>query len=94
MKYLAALGMAINQFFNAATGGLPDESTSSRVGRARDRGAKPAAIACHLLDWTDPRDGDGPLGDHCAQSVAKHLKRQQDRIARMEAEGAANVLPD
>lgn len=88
MKFLFGILIALNQLTNAVTGGLPDESVSSRVGRSRDRGGKVAAGVCHFLDWTDPRDGDGPKGDHCDAAIAKHIQRQEERMERMKLEGA------
>ena len=70
------------QLMNAALGGKADETISSRVGRARDRGSSSAAKLCDVLDWLDPRDGDGLSGDHCSIAVRLHEKRLQDALKR------------
>ena len=72
--FLLGLSMAFNQLFNAMTGGNPDMSTSARAGYARDKGAKVGAVACHILDWLDPRDGDSPKGDHCDIAVQHDIE--------------------
>ena len=70
--WLLAVSMGFNQLFNVLTGGNPDMSVSARAGYARDKGAKLGAGVCHLLDWLDPHDGDGPEGNHCDVAVQHH----------------------
>jgi hypothetical protein len=74
--WLVAVAIAGNQLANALMGGSPHMGPSARAGFAREHGSKGGRIACHLLDWVDPRDGDGPHGDHCDQSVAIYWVRQ------------------
>lgn len=85
-RWLGGVAMSLNQLFNALTGGNPDEAFSSRVGHARDAGSRTAAGVCHVLDWIDLRDGDGPRGDHCTSSVAIHQ-------ARVRAEATRTGIP-
>lgn len=69
--------MALNQLGNALTGGNPDMSMSARAGYAREKGSKGGALACKLLDWLDPRDGDSPNGDHCEIAIRNFEKSRQ-----------------
>lgn len=47
--YLYRVTVSINQFLNTLTGGNPDETLSSRWGRAKKRGSKSAKVACSVL---------------------------------------------
>ena len=55
--------LAIDQFFNALTGGDEDETISSRIGKAVER-KSPCWIChtlCKMLHWIDP--------NHCQESI-------------------------
>lgn len=54
------LAVAFDQLVNAAIGGDPDETISSRAARGRDDGDKRWCLLCRVLDWIDP--------DHCNRS--------------------------
>jgi len=54
------IAIAFDQLANALIGGDPDETISSRAGKARRRGAPWACLLCGLLDMIDPR--------HCAKA--------------------------
>lgn len=54
------LAVAFDQLVNAAIGGDPDETISSRAARGRDRGEWNWCLLCRVLDWIDP--------DHCNKS--------------------------
>jgi hypothetical protein len=82
-KWLGTVMVALNQLGNAVLGGSPDMAISARTGLAREHGSRMAAGWCHVLDWVDPRDGDGPRGDHCAMSVDVYRAR-----TRVRAQGA------
>lgn len=54
--------IAVDQWGNAVTGGAPDETISSRAGRAQTkRGRWFARLLCWALDKLDP--------GHCAKAV-------------------------
>ncbi|MGH6954422.1 MAG: hypothetical protein ACREGL_09585 [Alphaproteobacteria bacterium] len=53
--------VAIDQLGNALVGGDPDETISSRAGKANASGRRWARALCWLLDRIDP--------GHCADSV-------------------------
>lgn len=53
--------IGIDQLANAITGGDPDETISSRAGKARRQGRWWGCVLCRLLDRIDPR--------HCAESI-------------------------
>jgi len=73
-RWLLGLSMALNQLANALLGGNPDMSVSARAAYAREHGNKVGASVCHVLDWLDPHDGDGPRGDHCDVAIAHDLE--------------------
>lgn len=60
-QYIHNLLIAIDQLVNAVCGGDPDETISSRLGKAQDRGSRFACVFCRLLDVLDK--------DHCRNSV-------------------------
>ena len=53
--------IGIDQLANAITGGDPDETISSRAGKARRQGRWWGCVLCRLLDRIDPR--------HCAEAI-------------------------
>lgn len=53
-SYVYRVMVSMNQTVNTILGGEPDETLSSRWGRARARGSKPAKAACWVLDKIDP----------------------------------------
>lgn len=59
--YLRKQLIAIDQLFNTAAGGEPDETISSRLGRDQKAGDEFAGAACKVLDVFEK--------DHCAISV-------------------------
>lgn len=52
--YVYRVLVSINQLTNTLLGGHPDETLSSRWGRAKKRGNKAARAACRVLAITDP----------------------------------------
>ena len=62
-RYIWNLLIAVDQFFNAAFGGDPDETISSRLGKAHRNGTCNwfQKRLCDLLDWIDP--------NHCIDSI-------------------------
>ena len=53
--------IGIDQLANAISGGDPDETISSRAGKARRQGRWWGCVLCRLLDRIDPR--------HCAEAI-------------------------
>jgi hypothetical protein len=53
--------IALDQAFNALLGGDPDETLSSRAGKAKKDNKRWGCVLCGFLDWFD----DG----HCEKSV-------------------------
>ena len=62
-KYLLNILLAIDFLGNALTGGDPEETISSRMGKKRAKGkeCKICKVLCKFLDWLDPR--------HCADAI-------------------------
>lgn len=60
-QYIHNLLIAIDQFANTICGGDPDETISSRLGKAQGRGSRFACVLCRLLDVFDK--------NHCHNSV-------------------------
>jgi len=62
-RYIVNVLIALDQFANALMGGDPDETISSRAGRALRSKHKPlwARVLCWLLNWIDPR--------HCIDAI-------------------------
>jgi len=61
VNYLWNILISIDQFFNTLFGGNPDETISSRAGKARRNGKKWGKVLCTVLDKIDP--------DHCNKSI-------------------------
>ncbi|MGE3433351.1 MAG: hypothetical protein AB7I22_20360 [Ramlibacter sp.] len=57
------LSVAFDQLGNAAGNGDPDETISSRAGKARLQGRVWGCVLCKVLDWLDP--------DHCARMIER-----------------------
>lgn len=60
-KWAINVGIAFDQFWNAVSGGFPDETISSRWGRASRRGAWYGRWGCAFLGWLDP--------GHCEKAI-------------------------
>lgn len=78
-KWFLAFTIGANQFVNALMGGHPDETVSSRLGRAREHGgkfSKGACVALERIDWRRDKQ------DHCARAIVEHQKRLQDAQER------------
>ena len=60
-KWATNVAIGFDQFWNAVTGGSPDETISSRWGRASRRGAWYGRAGCAFLGWLDP--------GHCEKAV-------------------------
>lgn len=61
-SYFWNLLIALDQFANTAIGGDPDETISSRFGRAiREGRCRGCRLVCRVLHWLDP--------NHCDKSV-------------------------
>lgn len=82
-RWLATVCLAVNQLANALLGGDLMQTLSARAGLAREAGSSAARVACHVLDWVDPRDGDGPRGDHCQVAIDEYYQRLQQRLDRL-----------
>jgi len=62
-KYLLNVFLGLDFLGNALTGGDPEETISSRIGKKRAKGKKCAVcdFLCKILDWIDPR--------HCRDAI-------------------------
>jgi len=61
LNYFWNILIAIDQFFNAVLGGNPDETISSRAGKAKREGKLWGGYLCNVLDKLDK--------NHCEKSV-------------------------
>lgn len=59
--YLFNFLIAIDQLLNTILGGFPDETLSSRAGKARNNGKKWGCYFCKVLDAIDK--------NHCDKSI-------------------------
>lgn len=59
-----------DQFANSLTGGFPDETLSSRLGRGRKRGTTTGKVGCEVLDAIEK--------NHCAASIEETPDGQTD----------------
>ena len=59
--YIVRQLIALDQAFNTLTGGQPDETLSSRLGRKEQTGDQFADVACDILDVFEQ--------DHCKKSI-------------------------
>jgi len=65
LAYLKNIGIAIDQMFNALFAGDPDETLSSRMGKAiREDRCRICRPICKLLNWLDHRPGR-----HCLMAI-------------------------
>lgn len=60
-KYLLNLLISLDQLVNTLTGGDPDETISSRAGKATRRNSGPWRLLCRILHIFDPA--------HCEKSI-------------------------
>lgn len=60
-NYLKNLCVSVDQFFNALSGGDPDETISSRAAKAMMEGKKWGCVLCPALDYIDP--------GHCSKNI-------------------------
>lgn len=59
--YILNILIAIDQLGNALINGNPDETISSRAGKAMVAGKKWGCVLCKFLDWFQK--------DHCKKSI-------------------------
>lgn len=60
-RYFWNILIAVDQFGNALFAGDPDETISSRAGKAMREGKRWGCILCRALNWFER--------DHCAKSI-------------------------
>jgi hypothetical protein len=60
-SYFWNILIAIDQFGNALFAGSPDETISSRAGKAMREGKVWGCVLCRFLNWFER--------DHCAKSI-------------------------
>ncbi len=60
-KYLFNQLVALDQSVNTLFGGAPDETISSRAGKAMNAGKKWGCVLCKFLDFFDK--------DHCLKNI-------------------------
>lgn len=66
-RYIHGLLIGLDQFGNTLFGGNPDETISSRVGRAALRGSRLGRILEHLIDNLFEWLGEPP--QHCLRNI-------------------------
>lgn len=66
-KYALRILISIDQFLNTVTGGNPDETISSRIGKAAIRGNRLAHVIERIIDWIFERL-TGQAG-HCRANI-------------------------
>lgn len=66
--YIYNFLIGLDQFANSILGGAPDETISSRVGRARTNGHWMGKFMCWWLDWLDP--------GHCKDAIQSERDHQ------------------
>lgn len=66
-RYLRNLAIALDQGLNTLLGGDPDETISSRVGRAAQAGKRWGRTAERIIDRLFIWLGEGP--GHCQRSI-------------------------
>ena len=70
--------IALDQLLNTILGGAPDETISSRAGKARARGDWWGCYLCLFLDWIDPRHCETSReDDEGSNGVLERLKRDK-----------------
>lgn len=60
-KFLMNILISLDQFGNTITGGDPDETISSRAGKAHEKGKTWGKLMCKFLAWFDR--------GHCKKSI-------------------------
>lgn len=60
-QYIWNILVSLNQFFNTVFFGDPDETISSRAGKAAKKKERWACVLCRLLNWLEK--------DHCTKSI-------------------------
>ena len=77
-RYCRAIWTGIDQLVNAASGGHPDETISSRAGRSLERailaGRKPAFLTLWIVKWANLFD-EG----HAAHSIEESAQVREQR---------------
>ena len=59
--YVLNVLIALDQYGNALVGGSPDETISSRAGKAQQEGKRWGCVLCRFLNWFER--------DHCTKSI-------------------------
>lgn len=75
MTWLLGILVAIDQLANAILGGSPDETISSRVGRAADRGDHLGIAIEALIDLPFALAGQR---NHCARVIERPVIERND----------------
>ena len=71
-RYLLNLLISADQFWNTVFHGNPDETISSRAGRAARRGKPWGCLLCRLLDLIDKDHCEKAIEECCARKAASH----------------------
>lgn len=80
------VAVAMDQALNAALGGSPDETISSRAGKGMRAGVWRWCILCRLLDWVDP--------GHCQNAIEPDEGKPTPAMRRgslFQGEGMARI---
>lgn len=87
--------IAIDQLGNALFLGAPDETISSRAGKARERGELWGCYLCKVLDWIDTRHCERTKeNDEGANSVFGRLERDKGRTGLFFMEKTMTEFPE
>lgn len=71
-QYLINLFIGVDQFWNTVFWGHPDETISSRAGRAARKGKPWGCLLCWLLDKLDRGHCEKAIEECCERKAAPH----------------------
>ncbi len=78
-RYLWKNAIAFDQWVNTLFDGYPDETISSRAGKARRQGKGWGCLLCKLLDWLDK--------NHCEKSIEYDEGERVERLMKRAGKG-------
>jgi hypothetical protein len=69
-RYLLSMVLALNQTFNALTGGSPMDTLSYRLAVHRAQGSRAASFGCRVFETFDFHPSSRV--DHCEKAIEDH----------------------